>query len=87
MGFRGVPETNTHNLAGRVVNSNVDTAATLEVAVDLKGHNGAEPGEFLSAATACNDCHHGGISVKRGNQDFERFGIFMRLGGADSIGS
>ena len=87
MGFRGVPETNTHNLAGRVVNSNVDTAATLEVAVDLKGHNGAEPGESCRRLPPAMTASHGGISVKRGNQDFERFGIFMRLGGADSIGS
>ena len=67
--------------------ADIDAATVGKVAVDLKGHDGAEPGEFLSAATACDDCHHGGIPVECGNQYFERFGIFMRLGGADGIGS
>ena len=85
--FGVVPEADTHNLAGGVIDSDVDTSAALEVAVDLQGHDSAELGKFLSAATACNDCHHGGISVECGNQHLERICIFMRLGGADGIGS
>ena len=87
MGFGGVPEADTHDFSGGVVNSNVDTSAALEVTVDLQGHDCAELGKFLSAATTCNDCHHGGVSVECGNQYLERICIFMRLGGADGIGS
>ena len=85
--FGGVPEADTHDLAGGVINSDVDTSATLEVAVNLQGHDSAELGKFLSAATACDDCHHGGVSVECGNQHLERICIFMKLGGADGIGS
>ena len=87
MGFGGAPEADAYDLAGGFFDADIDAATVGKVAVDLKGHDGAEPGEFLSAATACDDCHHGGIPVECGNQYFERFGIFMRLGGADGIGS